>query len=233
MILFIDSNTEASQTDNNSTSRKTLTELEIIANSVLFFFAGFDTTASTLSFCLYELAKNPDIQERLHQEVKKAIEQNPSMDRYDLIINNIPYLEAVVKETLRKNPPLTEILRSSTVDKYQIKNFTIDKGTLVVIPVYAIHHNPDYYPDPERFNPDRFLPENKHLLVPYTYLSFGQGPRNCVGMRFAYQELKMCLSKLILQYKLNVTPKTPNKLKFAPITPLLKTKDIEIQLSKR
>ena len=181
---------------------------------------------------MYELAKSPDVQERLYHEVKDAIDQNKSMDYYDLVINHIPYLEAVIKETLRMYPPVTEILRRVTVDKYKIKDFTIDKDTVVAVPAHAVHYCADYYPNPEKFDPNRFMPENKHLLVPYTYMPFGQGPRNCMGMRFAYQEVKLCMARLALKYQFNVTQNTPKQLTFKPISPLLRTSDIELQLTK-
>lgn len=155
------------------------------------------------------------------------------MDYYDLVINSIPYLEAVVKETLRKYPPLTEFTRRVSQDKYQIKGITLEKDTVVIVPAYAIHHHPDYYPNPEKYNPDRFMPENKHLLVPYTYMPFGQGPRNCMGMRFAYQEIKLCLARLILNYQFHSTPKTPEKLKITTKFLLSTTPEFQVKISKR
>ena len=182
---------------------------------------------------MFELAQNPAVQELLHQKVKETVEQNESMDYCDLIINNIPYLDAVVKETLRKYPPLAELTRQVTVDKYQMKDITLKKDTVVIVPSYAIHHCPDYYPDPEKFDPNRFMPENKHLLVPNTYMPFGQGPRNCIGMRFAYQELNLCLARLALKYQFHLTPNTPTKMTFSPIMPILRSPDYQLKLSKR
>ena len=230
--IFTDS-TDEQNDEVKAESRKTLSEVEIIANSVIFFIAGFETTASTISHCLFELTRNPDVQERLHKEIKEAMKKNESMDFNELVINHIPYLEAVVKETLRMYPPLTELVRRVTVDKYQLKDVTLEKDSVVIVPSYVVHHSEEYYPEPERFNPDRFMPENKHLLVPYTYMPFGQGPRNCVGMRFAYQEIKLCLARLALDYRFNPTPNTPEKLKFLAKFQLIRTNDFQIKLSKR
>ena len=114
-----------------------------------------------------------------------------------------------------------------------MKDITLKKDTVVIVPSYAIHHCPDYYPDPEKFDPNRFMPENKHLLVPNTYMPFGQGPRNCIGMRFAYQELNLCLARLALKYQFHLTPNTPTKMTFSPIMPILRSPDYQLKLSKR
>ena len=232
-MFFTDSNDKNPKSHSTVGSKKQLSETEIIANSVFFFVAGFETTSSTISHCMYNLAMNPHIQERLFNEVKNAMDKNESSDYYDLVINNIPYLDAVVKETLRMYPPAPENLREVNVDNYKIRNFTIEKNTMIIVPTHAIHHCPEYYPNPSKFDPNRFMPENKHLLVPYTYMPFGQGPRNCVGMRFAYQEIKLCMARLALIYQFHVTPNTPQKLTFRPGTPLLRSSNFELRLTKR
>ena len=203
----------------NSKSDKTLDDVEIIASSVLFFVAGFETTASTLTHCLFELAINEDIQERLHDEILQAVgshlNDTTSNEYSDIVLTKISFLEAVVKETLRKYPPLGRLTRKCNMDGYKLAGITLHKNQVVTVNAYVIHHNSQYYPEPERFNPDRFMPENRHLLVPYTYMPFGQGPRNCIGMRFAYQELKLCLAKIVARYKFTVTDNTPKKLVLA------------------
>lgn len=151
---------------------------------------------------------------------------------FEAIMNKMPYLDAVVHETLRKYPPLKRLERQLTgADEYQIGGATIKKGMMVNISTLAIQHNPLFYPQPEVFNPDRFLPENKDLLVPYTYLPFGQGPRNCVGMRFAYQEIKLCIAKIIGEFNFTTTPQTPAKLEFKHFKPTLNAKPFELKVS--
>ena len=109
----------------------------------------------------------------------------------------------------------------------------LEKGTLIEISTQVVHHDPEYYPDPFAFNPERFMPENKHNIVPYTYIPFGHGPRNCVGMRFAYQEIKLFLAKIIRRYRFATTPKTPSKLSFKPGSLLLNVKHFPLAVSKR
>ena len=89
---------------------------------------------------------------------------------------------------------------------------TIKKGMSIQIPIHAIHHCPDFYPSPNRFDPERFLPENRDKLIPYTYLPFGAGPRNCVGMRFALMEAKTAAAILVYKYRFFKTPNTQPKL---------------------
>ena len=151
---------------------------------------------------------------------------------FDSILSSLPYLDAVIKETLRKYPPVIRLERRVGEDNLKLGGIPVDKGVLIEIPTVAVHHNPEYYPDPSRFNPERFLPENKHLLVPYTYLTFGQGPRNCVGMRFAYQEIKLCLAKIITFYKFTPTTDTPVKLEF-PKLGLVSVKKFNLKVNKR
>lgn len=112
-------------------------------------------------------------------------------------------------------------------------NFTLKKGESVTFPICAIHHMEEYFKDHERYNPDRFLPQNRHLLTPYTYLPFGGGPRACVGMRFALTEAKLGLAHIIDRYQITRTSKTPDKLKITLSFPLLKTEPIYIGVKKR
>ena len=99
---------------------------------------------------------------------------------YSAIMTKMPYLDAVVHETLRKYPPIKRIERKLTgADEYRIGGALLKRGMMVNIPTLAIHHSESFYPDPHLFIPERFLPENKDKLVPYTYLPFGAGPRNC------------------------------------------------------
>jgi len=183
---------------------------------MVFFIGGYETTASAINYTLYELTINGNIQTRLHQELSSALaglDEN-SDEYYDKVMGDIPYLDAVVKESLRKNPAVIRLERRLNGESYKIDGISLKNGQIVEVSIYGVHYNPEYYPDPHRFNPDRFMPENRHLLVPGTYLPFGIGPRNCIGMRFAHQEIKLCLSRIVRQFQFLPTPQTPTKPEF-------------------
>ncbi|XP_049271891.1 cytochrome P450 3A19 [Rhipicephalus sanguineus] len=162
-----------------------------MAQCVLFFLAGQETTLTTLTFAAYQLALNPAIQEKLRKEVDECIAANgpePSLD----VISKLKYLNCVVSEALRLLPPRGEL----------------PSGCTVIIPVYSIHHDPEFFSDPECFKPDRFSEENVGSIRPYTYLPFGAGPRNCIGSRFVLQSIKMCLLHSVHSVQFTKTDKT-------------------------
>lgn len=151
----------------------------------MFFLGGFDTIANMLIFLTQELCINPDIQQQLFNEIVET-ESNLNGKRIDYVtLQKMKYLDQVVSEGLRKWPinPLTDrVCVKDYICEYDVdKKFLFEKGIAIWIPIYGIQHDPNYYPDPEKFNPDRFSDENKHKLVPGTYLPFGLGPRNCIG----------------------------------------------------
>jgi len=104
---------------------------------------------------------------------------------------------------------------------------------LITIPIHAIHHNPDYYPTPHQFDPERFLPENKDKLIPYTYLPFGAGPRNCVGMRFALMEAKTVIANIITKYRFFRTENTKIPLEFRKFVGFMQAKDVTVGVEIR
>lgn len=157
---------------------------EIVAQCFLFFAAGFDTSSTLLSFLGYELAVNLDIQQKLYEEIR---EMNKVLEgkilNYDLL-QKMQYMDMVISETLRKWPPagLTDrvCVKDYLYDDGTFK-FTIEKGRAFWIPIYSLHHDPNYFPNPDKFDPERFGDENKNNIQPGTYAPFGIGPRNCIG----------------------------------------------------
>ncbi|GFU65374.1 cytochrome P450 9e2 [Trichonephila clavipes] len=197
-----------------TTSNKKLSMDELIAQCVVFFLAGYETTASTLSFATYMLALNQDIQNKLRAEVDHTLAENNGELTYQAI-NNMKYLDNVISETLRLFPPAIRLERVADANyKLESMDITIPKGMAINIPVYCMHRDPKYYPSPEIFDPDRFTAEERAKRDPYTYLPFGAGPRNCIGMRFALMEIKICLSHVIAKFKIKRSPLTKDKLDF-------------------
>jgi len=204
----------------NGTTADQLDDDGIVANAVLFMLAGYDTTQSLLIYCAYALALNQDVQDRLRTEVDFVLEENDGEFSYDSVIKMV-YLDMVINETLRVYPPAFGTERGCTKD-YKIPGteFTLKKGGGILIPIYGLHHDPQYFPEPESFNPERFSPENKGKINQYTFLPFGQGPRNCIGMRFALAEVKVAICHLIHNFRLEPSKRTLIPMEFSSATSL-------------
>uniref|UniRef100_A0AAG5DMR6 Cytochrome P450 n=1 Tax=Anopheles atroparvus TaxID=41427 RepID=A0AAG5DMR6_ANOAO len=196
------------------------TDSELIAQAFIFFFAGFETISWTLSFALYELAVAEDVQRRLHDEIRDtedSLEDGKSLSYEQL--QSLPYLDQVISETLRKWPIATllnrECVRDYRYDDGKGTSFTIEKGAQVFIPIIGFHFDPKYFPNPDRFDPERFSEANRKNIQSGTYLPFGAGPRNCIGSRFALMETKVVLYYLLLNFRILPCAKTqiPLKLK--------------------
>ncbi|XP_037054366.1 cytochrome P450 3A9-like isoform X3 [Peromyscus leucopus] len=187
-----------------------LSDLEILAQSITFFFAGYETTSTTLTFITYLLATHPNVQEKLQHEID-AVLPNKAPATYETLLE-MEYLDMVVNETMRLYPVATRVNRLSKKDA-EINGVLISKGTVVVIPVFVLHRDPKYWPDPEEFRPERFSKENKDRINPYTYLPFGYGPRNCIGMRFALINMKLAIVKILQNFSLSPCEETEVCLK--------------------
>ncbi|CAG2101453.1 unnamed protein product [Medioppia subpectinata] len=204
-------------------------DIDMLASSFVFFVAGYETTASLLSFLLYSLSVNEKCQQRLYEEIN-AFDGNYSYES----IARMPYLEACIAETLRLYNPLIATVRVANEDyKLGDTGITIPKGGFVTFDIQSLHHSPEYYPNPDVWDPERFLPENRSQLVPYTYMPFGTGPRNCVGMRFALMEAKTAVAHLICKYRFKRTDNTAVPLKFLKFKPMLTAENITIGLELR
>ncbi|CAG2110432.1 unnamed protein product, partial [Medioppia subpectinata] len=171
----------------------TLTPDQMVAQGLLFFIAGYDTTSAALTHAIHYLSKHPDCQQILYEELRSCDEFT-----YEKL-SQLKYLNAVINETLRLAPSLTRIQRECVQD-YKLGNtgITVPAGASVEIFPYAIHRDPDFWPNPNDFIPDRFLEPTHH---PYAYIPFGGGPRVCIGQRFALQEMRMCMAKLIHHFE--------------------------------
>ncbi|KAK9499936.1 hypothetical protein O3M35_002871 [Rhynocoris fuscipes] len=183
----------------------------ITANAFAFFAAGFETTASTLSYCLYELSLHQDIQEEAYKHVVSVLNKHGGEISYDAV-NEMSLINQIFAETLRMHPPVPELRRIATKD-YLVpeSKLVLPKGFSVLIPVYSLHYDSEHFPEPEKFKPERFTKE-KNAIKKGTYLPFGDGPRICIGKRFAKMEMQVALVKLLLKYKFTLNSKTISPL---------------------
>uniref|UniRef100_A0A2C9JYR0 Cytochrome P450 n=1 Tax=Biomphalaria glabrata TaxID=6526 RepID=A0A2C9JYR0_BIOGL len=186
--LVMNAETEAGQA-----SGKDLTRSEIHSQAIIFLFAGFDTIATALSFTLFHLAMHPECCEKVQSEVDaKCGKDIPDYDK----VQTLTYLDMCINESNRLTPPGIFINRQC-VEDIDIQGVHFPKDMAVIIPTYAIQTDPKIFPEPEKFDPERFSSENKVNRHPMAFLPFGQGPRNCIGMRLALLELKIALAMIL------------------------------------
>lgn len=207
---------------------------EFVAQAFQFLAGGFETSGTTLSFALYELAMHPDIQHRLRAEISRVMAKHQGELTYDGL-QEMSYLDMVVSETLRKYPVVPFLDRMCSSD-YTLPSVSgngtviLPKGTGIYIPVFALHHDQQYYPDPDKFDPERFTEENKQNRPNYVYLPFGEGPRMCIGMRFGLMQAKAGLSHILSRFEVAPCKDTPLTVVFDKKSFLL-TMDGEMPLS--
>lgn len=166
--------------DNEMADRTTLA-----AQAITFFTAGQEATSSLLAFTLYELSLNKSIQDKIREEVTTMIDKHGGLT-YEAV-KDMEYTTMALRETLRKYP-FTPTLNRLAAENYKFTNhdLVIEKGMNVTIPIHGIHYDPEFYPDPYKYDPERFTEENKSSRPLCTFLSFGDGPRMCIGKYFCY-----------------------------------------------
>ncbi|XP_015179359.1 PREDICTED: cytochrome P450 4C1-like isoform X2 [Polistes dominula] len=164
-----------------------------------FIFEGHDTTASALTFALSLFAKHKDVQENIRDEVKTIMQEDNNITIASL--KKLSYLERCLKESLRLYPSVHLISRQMP-HEIQLKQYLIPSGTICIINIHNVHRNPKYWPNPNVFDPDRFLPENIKERHPYSYIPFSAGPRNCIGQKFAMHELKLFVGFILYNFEL-------------------------------
>ncbi|XP_060523673.1 cytochrome P450 6a2-like isoform X2 [Cylas formicarius] len=197
---------------------------DLAAQCFVFFAAGYETSSTTMTFALYELAQNQQIQEKLREEIGEVLRKHKNKMTYEAVMD-MHYLDRVIQEALRKYPPVPGTIRKCLQDyKVPGTHTIIDKGTNVHIPIFGIHMDPDYYPNPTNFDPDRFTEENKSARPAFTWLPFGEGPRICIGLRFGLLQSKVGIATVIKNFKLSVNEKT--------VTPLVMDPDSFISSAK-
>ncbi|XP_077172715.1 cytochrome P450 3A21-like [Paroedura picta] len=187
-------------------SDKVLTDSEILAQAIIFIFAGYEATSNILGYIAYELALHPDAQQKLQEEIDSVLPNKAPLN-YDTVMQ-VEYLDMAMNEVLRLYSLGGRLERVCKKD-VEINGLTIPKGMVVMVPPNVLHFDSDYWDEPKEFRPERFSKEMKDKIDPYVFLPFGAGPRNCIGMRFAVLIIKSAMVNLLQHFSIRTCKETP------------------------
>lgn len=190
-----------------------------------FLVAGHETSALAMTWTLHLLAHNPEVQEKLFEEVKD-MDQLETMDLMNF--SNLHYLHRVVMESMRFYPPIWNIVRQAK-EPDEVGGVRIEVGKQLMINIYQLHHNSEYWTNPEEFRPERFeMGELKHK---FQYLPFGAGPRFCIGNNFAMFEIMIMLAQFVRSYRFEAL--SPEKVPFNPLLTLRPKDPVSVRIERR
>lgn len=220
---------------------QSLSEEEIADQVILFFVAGYDTSAASLSAISYCLAMNPSVQHKLFREVEQFMQsRNDAADHADELdgesMSELRYLDAVIKESMRFLPIVPRMERRCNKDCYlqsSDRKIFVPNNAMIIIPIYALNHDERYFVKPDKFDPERFLdPEQEQQLGP-AYLPFAAGPRSCIGQRFAIMELKECMVQIVSRFEFDMCPGAERGLEYYRGNPVSTTKQVLLRVRRR
>lgn len=179
-----------------------LTRDQLISEMFGIIFAGHETTAATLTWAFCLLADHPHVQARLEEEVDRVLGgRTPTVAD----LTHLPYTHQIIEETMRLYPAAWTSSRQAVVDD-EIGGYHIPAGASIYINIYGLHHHPDYWDQPERFDPDRFAPERASQIVRGALIPFGAGPRRCIGEGLARMEAPLILAMVAQRVRLQPMP---------------------------
>ncbi len=204
---------------------KGLTDLEIRDEVDTFMFEGHDTTTSAMSWTLYLLAKHPEHQEKVREEVRAVLDGRDWLEYDDL--NELKYTQWCIKEAMRLYPPVFNVYRMASKD-IELDGHVIPEGTELGIFIFSIHRHPDLWENPNEFDPLRFHPDNAKDRDPYAYIPFSAGARNCIGQNFAMNEMRTVISSIVTRFSLSLVE--DHKVEIIPRIILRTRNDIKIKL---
>lgn len=191
-----------------------LDDSDVVDHMNFLMMAAHDTTTSTLTSATYELAKHPEWQERLRDESRALGKAHADFDDLDSLTG----ATLVVREILRRYPPLPVIPRTAT-EEFEFDGYRVPKGTMVVVSPIFSHHMDEYWTDPFRFDPERFAPGRaEHEARSHLWIPFGGGAHVCLGMRFAETQIRAILHRLVLRYRWSVPEGYRMRVQEAPIS---------------
>jgi cytochrome P450 len=176
-----------------------MSDTQLRDEALTIFLAGHETTANALTWTWYLLSQHPDVEERFHREIDSLNGAAPTID--DLA--RLPYTRMVLAESMRLYPPAWAIGRRALAP-FQMREFNVPAGTVVLMSQYVMHRDPRYFPDPERFDPERWTPEAQAARPKFSYFPFGGGARVCIGEQFAWMEGILLLATIAQQWRMRL-----------------------------
>jgi cytochrome P450 len=187
---------------------------DVIDHMIFLMMAAHDTTTSTLTSMTYELARHPEWQERMREEARALGKPWLGFDDLDRAVAT----GWVMRETLRRYPPLPVIPRIAGAP-FRFEGYEIPEGSMVVVSPIVTHHMPEWWSEPERWDPERFAPGRaEHERHTHSWIPFGGGPHHCIGLRFAELQIKAVMHQLVLRYRWSVEPGYRMPVQQAPIS---------------
>ncbi len=184
----------------DETTGETMTDLQVRDEVLTMFVAGHETSAATIAWTWHLLGQNPDAVEKLTTEVDAVLgARRPTLADLDAM----PFNRAVIEEALRLYPPAWAVFRAALSD-HQLGGVHISTGDMLLMPIYWIHRHPDFWDDPDAFQPERFI--DREASHPFAYLPFGGGPRICIGNHFAMVELQFAIAMMARRYHIQPVP---------------------------
>jgi cytochrome P450 len=179
-----------------------MSDQQVRDEALTLFLAGHETTAQALTWTSYLLSQNPECERRLHQEVDQVLlGRPPAFDD----LPRLQYTEMVLAESMRLYPPAWAIGRKA-IAEFELGGFTIPRGAILILAPYVTHRDPRFFPEPERFDPERWRPEARDARPKFSYFPFGGGARLCIGERFAWMEGTLVLAAIAQQWRLRLLP---------------------------
>lgn len=217
-----------------------------------FMFEGHDTTATGLVYIFFLLGQHKEVQQRVFEEIRSVVDEANGEPLGTAQFNSMSYTDRVIKESMRLYPPVPFISRDLTEDIRLASGHRIPTGTQCHLHIFDLHRDPEQFPDPEVFDPDRFLPEESEKRHPFAYLPFSAGVweecrkhytlfnyslsilgmRNCIGQKYAMLEMKSCITDVLMNYSVEPVTKLEDIVFFVDI--VLRTKcPVKVQFVKR
>jgi cytochrome P450 len=204
-----------------------MTDEQVRDEALTIFLAGHETTSNALTWTWYLLSQHPEVETRLHEEIDAVLGSRlPTVDD----VPRLKYTEMVLAESMRLYPPAWAIGRL-TINDYEIGGYRVPARSLVLLSQYVMHRDARYYPDPARFDPERWTPEARESRPQYAYFPFGGGLRRCIGEGFAWMEGILLIATLARHWRLRLVPDHPVELH--PVITLRPKHGMRMTVSRR